>query len=76
MTEFLTYWRALERASTGLLSTAPTIEEASMTFAAGASRLAALDIIDAARAIQRAVRDELMAECSQTRIVDSQGKWN
>jgi hypothetical protein len=71
MTEFLAYWRALERASTGLFSKAPTIEEASMTFAAGASRLAALDLIGAARAIQRAVRDETTAECSEPRLVDS-----
>jgi len=76
MTEFLTYWRALERASIGLFSKAPTIEEASMTFAAGVSRLAALEIIDAARVIQRAVRDELIAECSKPRIVDSQNEWN
>ena len=42
-----------------------------MTFAAEAPRLAALDLIDAARAMQRVARDEFAAECSQPSLVDS-----
>jgi hypothetical protein len=73
---FLNYWRALEQASAGSLPEAPTIVEAAMTFVAGEHPLAALEIIAAARVIEAAAGDELMAESSGRRTIRWQNRWN